>query len=97
MWESEKSFRFTLLCVVVVFLGLLYFMFKVEACKSTPDTCKDSFHPLNPNGYNDETCNVGATAEVVSSPPAPRAGILCHCNKTSVTDGGTATDAGVTR
>ena len=79
--ESEKSFRFVMVCILAGVLGFFYFLFKVEACRSTPDTCKDSFHPLNPDAFNDETCSIGAVAEVVNSPPAPKPGILCHCVK----------------
>lgn len=79
--EFEKTFRFIMVCVLAVVLGFFYFLFKVEACKSTPDTCKDSFHSLNPNRYSDEICDIGAIAEVINSPPAPKAGILCHCVK----------------
>jgi len=78
--ESEKTIRMVLLCGVILILGLFFFLFKVEACKSGPASCKEEFIPFE-SRYN-PICSVGATAEMVTSPPAPKSGIICHCPKT---------------
>jgi len=74
---EHKTWRIFFLTVLMFLFGLFFFLYKIEACKSTPGNCKDEFMELDRGG--DKTCSVGATAEVVNSPPAPKAGILCHC------------------
>ena len=59
------------------------FYLKIEACKPSAQLCKDEFLAFE-NGYeNHKTCEIGAIAEVISSPPGPKAGILCHCAKSA--------------
>ena len=77
--ESEKTIRMVLLCSVITILGLFFFLFKVEACKSGPASCRDEFMAFE--AHSNPTCTVGAVAEVVTSPPAPKSGIICHCPK----------------
>jgi hypothetical protein len=74
--EEAKNFRLGMLSAVFVVCVLFYFLFKVEVCKSSPSHCQDEFHELGPVRV---ACDTGAVAEMVTSPPAPKAGILCHC------------------
>jgi hypothetical protein len=81
---EQKTSRIAMLCVTMGFLGLLFFCSKMNACQSCGKedlvTCKDEFFEIRNDGYaSNHTCTPGARVEVVSSPPAPKAGILCHC------------------
>lgn len=80
---AQKTGRIALLCLTIVVLGLFFFLFKVDACKSSPDNCREEFVEIQNNdvrGYgNNHKCSTGAIVEVVSSPPAPKPGIMCHC------------------
>lgn len=78
--ESEKTLRMVLLCAMILILGLFFFLFKVEACKPSVASCRDEFMAFESHG--NPTCAVGAVAEIVTSPPAPKSGIICHCPKT---------------
>jgi hypothetical protein len=79
-YAAQKTGRIALLCGTMLILGFFTFLFRIEACKSTPETCKDEFFQLDPDSkYNNHSCSIGAVIETVSSPPAPKAGILCHC------------------
>jgi hypothetical protein len=102
--DKQKTERIGWLCVTMVILGLFFMLTKTNACAlacnscnapSKPDICKDEFFELSDNARygNNHSCTPGARAEVVSSPPAPKPGIICHCiNKDQ---GGQATqDAG---
>jgi hypothetical protein len=79
--RSHKTGRIAILSLLTLILALFVFLFKIDACTTTPDKCKDEFFELvNGRDYgNQHTCPVGATAEIVNSPPAPKPGILCHC------------------
>ena len=83
--ESNKTGRIALLCGTMIMLGFFFFLFKVEACKGSPYSCKDEFFEIKTDtSYgNHHSCSPGATVEVVTSPPAPRPGIICHCAKPS--------------
>lgn len=79
---SHKTGRIAILSILVFLLGFLFFLFKIEACKSSPANCKDEFFEITSDtrGYgNSHSCAPGAVVEVVNSPPAPKPGIICHC------------------
>ena len=102
--NSEKSSRIGMLCFTMAFLGLLLFLTKINACAlacsscnspAKPEVCKDEFFEISDTSRygNNHSCTPGARAEVVSSPPAPKPGILCHCINNGKVDPGTQ-DAG---
>jgi hypothetical protein len=76
---EHKTARIAILSILLFILGLFFFLYKIEACKSTPTQCKDEFVEIKKNdGYaSNHTCSPGATVEVVASPTKP--GIICHC------------------
>jgi hypothetical protein len=80
--ESDaKSLRFFLFLAAIVILGGFFFAFKVDACRDKPaikEPCKDEFFQID-NDHTSHVCSPGAKAEFISSPPAPRAGVVCHC------------------
>lgn len=91
--DSEKTGRIGMLCVTLAFLGLLLFLSKANACSlacnscnspshsTTSEVCKDEFFEIESNSRYQvqHSCTPGARAEIVTSPPAPKPGILCHC------------------
>lgn len=87
--ESEKTERIGWLCATMVILGILFVLSKANACAMAcnscnspdkPPVCKDEFYEIKNDGYaSSHTCTPGARVEVISSPPAPKPGILCHC------------------
>ena len=82
MDEDHKTGRIAILSILLFLLGLLFFLFKIDACKSSPENCKDEFFEIDSSSTrysNNKTCSPGAVAEVVNSPPAPKPGIICHC------------------
>jgi len=102
--DSEKTERIGWLCVTMMILGLFLMITKSNACGSVfgscnapakTEACKDEFFEIGDNSRygNNHSCTPGARAEVVSSPPAPKPGIICHCiNKDQ--DGQATQDAG---
>jgi hypothetical protein len=80
---AHKTGRIAMLCLTLCFLGCFVFAFKVDACASKPDPCRDEFFELKKDSnYNNHPCSAGATIEIVNSPPALVPGVFCHCNKT---------------
>lgn len=85
--ETEKTARMGMLMLLMAFLGIFLFAYKVEACKSAPEKCRDEFVEIRdtlPDRYGsvprmEHRCTIGATVEVVNSPPAPKPGIMCKC------------------
>ncbi|CAB4196796.1 hypothetical protein UFOVP1290_316 [uncultured Caudovirales phage] len=77
---KEKTYRFALLCMTVVFCSLWFFLFKVKACDNVTkeELCHEEFIEITSDTHRHK-CFVGASVEVVNSPPAPKAGIMCHC------------------
>lgn len=82
--ESEKTTRIFMLCATICILAGFTFAYKVDGCGPSP--CSDKFIEINENNSKYHyTCDTGSTAEIVTSPPAPKAGVICHCNvKTSL-------------
>jgi hypothetical protein len=80
--ESDaKTTRIVLLCVVLITISAFFFAYKVEACSDKPkpvEVCRDEFFIVD-NDHPVRSCAPGAKAEWVTSPPAPRPGIVCHC------------------
>lgn len=74
--RAHKTGRIAILSFLVLFLGLFVFLFKVDACSSKPENCKDEFFEIKNDYTNNHSCSPGATAEVVNS---PKPGIICHC------------------
>lgn len=87
MDEDHKTGRIAIFSILVFLLGLLFFLFKIDACKSSPLNCKDEFFEIDTGGRysNNKSCSPGAVAEVVTSPPSPKPGIICHCPVASPT------------
>lgn len=83
--RSHKTGRIAIFSILVAAMGLLFFLYKIEACKSSPENCKDEFYEINSGYQNSHTCSPGAVVEVVQSPPAPKPGIICHCPSRGVT------------
>lgn len=71
-----------ILAVVAVILGGLFFAYKVEACKNTPENCHDTFKP---SSDYEVKCDPGAVAEMVKE---PKAGVICHCVRNIEVDAG---------
>lgn len=81
---AHKTGRIAILCITLAVLGLFFFLFKVDACSSKPENCREEFVEIRNDGYHaDHQCKPGAVVEVVNAPPAPKPGIMCHCPKTS--------------
>lgn len=82
--DEEKTKRVSYLLITIVILGLFLLLSKTglgcSSCMSscnTPSPCHDEFY--EENEYAHVQCDPGAKAEIVTSPPAPKAGVLCHC------------------
>jgi hypothetical protein len=83
--RNHKTGRIAIFCILLAVLGGLLFAYKVDACKATPAdlSCREEFFEINKDRYdNDQKCRPGAVIEIVNSPPAPKAGIMCHCPTT---------------
>jgi hypothetical protein len=84
--EFNKSVRVVFLCITMVFLGLFFLLFKAGWCQHTPEIpvapqCKEEFIEMTKGYSSNHECSVGASIEIISSPPAPKAGIFCRCSK----------------
>jgi hypothetical protein len=86
--DSEKTSRIKYLCLTMGVLGLLWFLYKANACtmafnswNAPPDkSCHDEFYEIkNETSTSNYKCTQGARVEVVLSPPAPKPGVLCRC------------------
>lgn len=62
------------LTLLIAFLGIFFFAYKVEACKSNPEVCHDQFLAFDNN--SSPACPAGAIMEIVKE---PKAGTICHC------------------
>jgi hypothetical protein len=83
-YNSSKTLRIGLLSMTLIILGFFFLMFKAKTCEGrpeSPETCKEEFQEVRSAGYSDIKCSVGATIEVINSPPSPKAGIMCRCLK----------------
>lgn len=81
--DDQKTTRIGYLCWTMVALGLLLTITKggcVQAASTSfmATDCKDEFVVLDEQHLT-QTCKPGAKVEIVTSPPAPKPGILCHC------------------
>lgn len=87
--EKEKTKRIGIMSMTMIVLGLSFLCSKCDcrsSDRSAADSCQDEF--LQFEGYTARSCDVGATVEIINSPPAPKAGILCHCQRQDKSDAG---------
>jgi hypothetical protein len=77
--SENKTIRIALLCATMVILGLMVTVTKggCGSCDNSP-TCRDEFFQVD-NDHTHNICDPGASVEIVTSPPAPKPGIICHC------------------
>ena len=78
---SHKTGRIAILALMICILGAFFFAYKVNACAEKapqPYVCKDEFFQVDTD-HPAHACSPGAKAEWVTSPPAPKPGIMCHC------------------
>lgn len=80
--QDHKTGRVALLSLVLICMGVLFFLYKTDACKSDPNTtsaCKEEFIEFTQQGgcSAEHKCSEGAVIEIVNSPQ--RSGTLCHC------------------
>ena len=91
--EEQKTARLGIVSLVMLILGLTFLCLKYETCQSCNKEerimpqCHDQFLEFD-DRYAQRACDVGASAEVITSPPAPKAGILCHCQAQDKADAG---------
>jgi hypothetical protein len=82
--ENGRTIRILLLSTTIVMLGLFLLLFKSGWCQTKPEEapqCKEQFIEMTRSGYAmNVECSPGATVEMVSSPPAPKAGVFCRCS-----------------
>lgn len=81
---QQKTVRIGILCSLIAFMGFLFAVSRpgcATACEPTPEVCRDTFHIVN-DGTNNYECPPGSRVEIISSPPAPKPGVLCHCINT---------------
>ena len=85
--QEQRTWRVFLWCATVALLGAFFFAYKVDACRDKPKECQEEFFEIKGDEASKHTCSPGAIVEIISSPPAPRPGIMCHCvnNKPSPT------------
>lgn len=85
--RKHKTIRIAMVALLLALIAGFTFAYKIDACAIKPEThesCKEEFVEMKSGGNTtDHKCTEGAIIEVISSPPAAKAGILCHCTKTS--------------
>lgn len=65
--------------ILLGFVSLLFFLYKIEACTSKPEDCKELFldaEHLTSNNWNN--CPKGARMEPVET---PKRGVICRCDR----------------
>jgi len=78
---NHKTGRIALVCGLILCLGLLFVGTQTESCEGCNDpagTCHDQFYEID-KGHSQHTCPPHSRAEIVTSPPAPKPGVFCHC------------------
>lgn len=63
-------------CLLIAFLGILFFAYKVNACAEKPPTptyCHDEWIPADDRSVQ---CSPGAVGTLTTN---PKVGIMCHC------------------
>ena len=84
--REHKTWRIVIFSFLLLGLGFFLFLYKIDACSSKPENCKDEFYEFK-DGYGaNHICSAGATAEVVNA--HGKTGLICHCS--------VAPDAGTT-
>jgi hypothetical protein len=84
--DEEKTYRIGFLCGTLILIALLVFLFKTEACEGCESAseanagCKEKYYEIDED-HHVRTCPRGSKVEVVTSPPAPKPAIICHCDK----------------
>jgi hypothetical protein len=80
--DDNRTARVAFLSVATIILGFMLFLFKVDACQgcdnSPSGTCHEQFFEFDKD-HTTRTCPPRSKAELVSSPPAPKAGVICRC------------------
>ena len=85
-YSNAKTFRVCVFSVTLIVLGFFLLLFKSKSCEhkvKTKENCEDSFVSVEYIGGSSSVCSVGATIEIVTSPPAPKAGIICRCSQSA--------------
>lgn len=77
--RAHKTGRIVILSILILFLAGGYLIMKVGACTHELEVCREEFFEVKSDNNNSHICSPGAIVEMVNSPPAPRAGIVCHC------------------
>lgn len=79
MTQQSEEFAITklvLMSVLAAICCILFFCYKVEACKEGPSTCKEKFIEIRDN-YNEYECPPGTVSLLVSE---PKKGFMCRCH-----------------
>lgn len=82
MDDNAKDVALTktiILAILAVAFGIFFFCYKIEACKSSVEDCRDEFLSIS-NGYTLK-CSPGAHGEIVKE---PKEGMICHCDRPKV-------------
>lgn len=82
--QDHKTGRVALLSLVLVCMGILFFLYKTDACKPDPNAslaCKEEFIEFSANQgcATEHKCSEGAIVEIVSSQHSGKSGVMCHC------------------
>ncbi len=75
---SSATKTFTIGFVTLV-LGFLFFLFKIEACKYSPEDCKDRFTIVYKGSKSEYNCPKGSHSELVNVNDGKNEGIALHC------------------
>lgn len=69
--SEDISVAKTIIMGILIFIGMIFFFcYKVEACKSGPEVCRDTLLA----NVHDAHCPVDATMQTLSG-----GGYICHC------------------
>lgn len=87
--RTHKTWRISIISVLLLSIGFFLFLYKTEACKSSPENCKEEFVEISASrASNDHKCAEGAVVEIVTSSHSGKSGIMCHCTKNIKPDAG---------
>lgn len=80
--QEQRTIRVVVLALLCVILGFIWLGSKTSDCNPPPaslaNRCHDTFHVVTEQSTSYD-CPPGSKAEIVTAPPAPKPGVVCHC------------------
>ena len=81
MNPENRYYQFTMFYITVLIVSSFLFLYKINACTSSPSSCHDEYYSSDylASGHQKINCDPGAVAEVIKNAHGDKEAIRCHC------------------